>query len=169
MGWDWSRSVDTSRPGYYRWTQWILTRLFAAGLMYQAEAPVVWCPSCLTVLAREQTEPPRARAVCERCATPVTERKMRQWFLRITAYAERLLAGLDDLDWPERAKRLQRQWIGRSEGREIDFGDLTVFTTRPDTLPAVTFLAVPAGHPAEGELGRIPLAGSRYRWWPPTT
>ena len=100
----------------------------------------------------------------------VTEREMRQWFLRTTAYAERLLAGLDDLDWPERAKRLQREWIGRSEGREVDFGDLTVFTTRPDTLPAVTFLAVPAGHPAAGTApapparwGDLAGAGSRLR------
>src|SRR5207244_7966870 len=108
MGWDWSRSIDTSQPGYYRWTQWILTRLFGAGLMYQAEAPVVWCPSCLTVLAREQTETVGGQAVCERCSTPVTERQMRQWFLRTTAYADRLLAGLESLDWPERAKRLQR-------------------------------------------------------------
>jgi leucyl-tRNA synthetase len=113
MAWDWSRVIDTSRPDYYRWTQWVLTRLFDAGLMYQAEAPVVWCPSCLTVLAREQTE--RDGTVCERCDTPVTERSMKQWFLRITNFADRLLDGLDGLDWPERAKRLQRQWIGRSE------------------------------------------------------
>ena len=130
--WDWSRTLDTSDPAYYRWTQWVLVQLFRAGLMYQADAPVLWCPSCVTVLAREQTEDER----CERCGSRVVERVMRQWFLRMTAYADRLLAGLDDLDWPARAKRLQRAWIGRSEGREIDFGDLTVFTTRPDTLPA---------------------------------
>ena len=160
MAWDWSRVIDTSKPEYYRWTQWILTRLFTAGLMYQAEAPVVWCPSCLTVLAREQTEGPAADAVCERCATRVTERKMRQWFLRTTAYADRLLAGLDDLDWPDGAKRLQRQWIGRSEGWEIDFGDLTIFTTRPETLPAVTFIAVPIGNPAAGGTRPHPLTGA---------
>jgi leucyl-tRNA synthetase len=155
MAWDWSRSIDTSDPRYYRWTQWILTRMFDAGLMYRAEAPVLWCPSCLTVLAREQTEGDR----CERCGAAVTERRMRQWFLRITRYADRLLDGLDDLDWPERAKRLQRQWIGRSEGREIDFGDITVFTTRPDTLPAATFLAVAPGHPAKGGSRPHPLTG----------
>lgn len=160
MAWDWSRCIDTSQPGYYRWTQWVLTKLFGAGLLYQAEAPVVWCPSCLTVLAREQTELIAGDTVCERCSTPVTERDMRQWFLRITAYAERLLAGLDELDWPERAKRLQRQWIGRSEGREIDFGDLKVFTTRPDTLPAVTFIAVPPGHPAVGTTRGHPISGA---------
>ena len=156
--WDWSRSVDTSRPEYYRWTQWILVRLFEAGLMYQAEAPVVWCPACLTVLAREQTE--RDGTVCERCDTPVTERVMTQWFLRITAYADRLDAGLDRLDWPDRARRSQRRWIGRSEGWEIDFGDLTVFTTRPDTLPAVTFIAVPDGHPAAGGTRPHPLTAA---------
>jgi leucyl-tRNA synthetase len=157
MAWDWSRSVDTSDPGYYRWTQWILARLFEAGLMYQAEAPVLWCPSCLTVLAREQTE--RDGTVCERCDTPVVERVMTQWFLRITDYAERLHNGLGVLDWPERAKRLQRRWIGRSEGRVITFGDLEVFTTRPDTLPAVTFVAVPVGHPAAGTTVPHPLTG----------
>jgi leucyl-tRNA synthetase len=156
MDWDWSRCVDTSDPRYYRWTQWILTRLFGAGLMYRATAPVVWCPTCLTVLAREQTEGDR----CERCGTAVTERQMRQWFLRTTAYADRLLDGLEGLDWPERAKRLQRQWIGRSSGLEIDFGDVTVFTTRPETLPAVTFLAVPSGHPAAGGTRPHPLTGA---------
>lgn len=113
MAWDWGRSISTSDPGYYRWTQWLLARFFEAGLLYQAEAPVIWCPSCLTVLAREQTE--AEGAVCERCETRVTEKVMTQWFLRITSYADRLLDGLDDLDWPEWAKRLQRQWIGRSE------------------------------------------------------
>ncbi|MEN8239792.1 MAG: leucine--tRNA ligase [Actinomycetota bacterium] len=158
MAWDWSRMVDTSRPEYYRWTQWILVRLFDAGLLYRAEAPVIWCPSCLTVLAREQTE--REGTVCERCESVVTSKVMTQWFLRITQYADRLLAGLDDLDWPDRAKRLQRQWIGQSEGTEIAFGDLTVFTTRPDTLPAVTFLAVPPGHPAAGGTRPHPLTGA---------
>ncbi|MDJ0663006.1 MAG: class I tRNA ligase family protein [Acidimicrobiia bacterium] len=156
--WDWSRAIDTSKPEYYRWTQWTLVQLFKAGLMYQAEAPVIWCPSCLTVLAREQTD--RDGTVCERCGSPVTERVMKQWFLRTTHYADRLLSGLDDLEWPDRSKRLQRQWIGRSEGRDIDFGDLTVFTTRPDTLPAVTFIAVPAGHPAAGSTRRHPTSGA---------
>ena len=163
MAWDWRHLIDTSRPDYYRWTQWIFLQLFRAGLAYQAEAPVLWCPSCLTVLAREQTE--RDGSTCERCGTIVAERVMRQWFLRITAYADRLLDGLEHLDWPERAKRLQRRWIGRSQGWEIDFGlvgggeRLTVFTTRPDTLLGVSFLAVPAGHPAAG--GRVchPLTG----------
>jgi leucyl-tRNA synthetase len=155
--WDWSRVIDTSDPAYYRWTQWLLVQLFGAGLMYQADAPVLWCPSCLTVLAREQTEDDGTR--CERCASVVVERVMRQWFLRITAYAERLLSGLDHLDWPERSKRLQRAWIGKRAGVEIGFGDLVVFTTRPEALPAATFLAVPPGHPAAGTTRPHPLTG----------
>ena len=110
VGWDWSRVLSTSSPEYYRWTQWLFLRLWEAGLAYEAEAPVLWCPSCATVLAAEQVEDDR----CERCSTLVTQRVMRQWFLRITAYAERLLDGLDGLDWPARAKRGQRQWIGRT-------------------------------------------------------
>jgi leucyl-tRNA synthetase len=104
--WDWT-GVVTSDPSYYRWTQWLFVQLFRAGLVYQAEAPVVWCPSCATVLAHEQVEDGR----CERCATAVTERVMRQWFLRITAYRDRLVAGLEALDWPERAKNTQRRWV----------------------------------------------------------
>ncbi len=163
MAWDWRAVVDTSKPDYYRWTQWILVRLFEAGLLYQAEAPVTWCPSCLTVLAREQTE--EGGTTCERCGSLVTERVLTQWFLRITAYADRLVDGLDALDWPDHAKRLQRQWIGRSEGREIAFAlvdpidgenHVTVFTTRPDTLLGVTFLAVPVGSPLAGTTVRHP-------------
>ncbi len=111
--WDWSREVSTSDPGYYRWTQWILVQLFKAGLMYRAEAPVIWCPSCLTVLAREQTD--NNGTTCERCDSPVEERVLEQWFLRITAYADRLLDGLQGLDWPERSKKLQTQWIGKTQ------------------------------------------------------
>ena len=110
-GWDWSRQVSTSDADYYRWTQWLFLRLFGAGLAYQDEAPVTWCPSCQTVLAREQTEGDR----CERCDTVVTERVMRQWFARITRYADRLLDGLSGLDWPERSRRIQRDWIGKTE------------------------------------------------------
>ncbi len=130
-GWTWDTAVTTSEPDYYRWTQWVFLRLFDAGLAYQAESPVLWCPSCQTVLAREQVEPMAnvrwnvdenvneaphigdGGGRCERCDTPVVERVMRQWFLRITAYADRLLAGLHDLDWPAKAKNRQRAWIGR--------------------------------------------------------
>ncbi|HUP84896.1 MAG TPA: class I tRNA ligase family protein [Acidimicrobiales bacterium] len=180
MAWDWRYALDTSKPQYYRWTQWLLVRRFEAGLLYQAEAPVTWCPSCLTVLAREQTETVRGESVCERCTTPVTERVLTQWFLRITAYADRLVDGLDALDWPERAKRLQRQWIGRSQGREIDFPlapprsgradrpngstspprTIGVFTTRPDTIDGVTFLAVPVGSPLAGSTVVHPRTGA---------
>jgi leucyl-tRNA synthetase len=111
-GWSWDSTLITSDPAYYRWTQWIFLRLFDAGLAYRAEAPVQWCPSCRTVLAREQIE----GDACERCATPVVKRVMRQWFLRITAFADRLVDGLEDLDWPEKAKNRQRAWIGRTVG-----------------------------------------------------
>jgi leucyl-tRNA synthetase len=147
--WDWSREIVTSDPSYYRWTQWIFVKLYRAGLAVRRDASVVWCPSCLTVLANEQLEGDQ----CERCGTRVVQRTMLQWFLRITAYAEELLRGLDDLDWPESAKRAQREWIGRSEGVEIDFEvpdkglRLTTFTTRLDTLFGVTFLVLPPEHP----------------------
>jgi leucyl-tRNA synthetase len=159
--WDWSREVVTSDPRYYRWTQWIFLQLYRAGLAERREAPAVWCPSCLTVLAFEQVEGDR----CERCGTEVTERVMRQWFLRITAFADRLLAGLEDLDWPEFSKRGQREWIGRSRGVEVDFrlagsGDtVSTFTTRPDTLFGVTFLAVPVGSPLAAERAIHPATG----------
>ncbi|MCP3998573.1 MAG: class I tRNA ligase family protein [bacterium] len=117
--WDWSRMVRTSDASYYRWTQWILVKLFKAGLMYQDEAAVLWCPSCLTVLAREQTE--RNGSVCERCDTPVENRVLTQWFLRTTAYADRLLAGLSDVDWPDNAKRLQERWIGREVDGKVRY------------------------------------------------
>jgi leucyl-tRNA synthetase len=157
--WDWSREVVTSDPTYYRWTQWVFLKLYRAGLAVRKEAPAVWCPSCLTVLAFEQLEGDR----CERCGSEVTTRVMKQWFLRLTAYADQLLDGLDELDWPELAKDLQREWIGRSEGVEIDFvvatGDtVPVFTTRPDTLFGATFVAVAPDHPLALTLG---AAGGR--------
>ena len=177
--WDWSHEVVTSDPAYYRWTQWVFLRLHEAGLAEWREAPVVWCPSCLTVLANEQLEGDR----CERCGTQVTEVVMRQWFLRMTVYADRLLEGLDALDWAESAKRQQRAWIGRSAGVEIDFeaedgGRLTAFTTRPGTLGGATFLAVPtpgatlAGQARGGTGGRFtgrhalhPVTGRRLPVW----
>jgi leucyl-tRNA synthetase len=153
--WDWDHEVVTSDPAYYRWTQWVFLRLYEAGLAEWREAPVVWCPSCLTVLANEQLEGDR----CERCGTQVTEAVMRQWFLRMTVYADRLLDGLDALDWAESAKRQQRAWIGRSTGTEIDFdtedgGRLPAFTTRPGTLGGATFLAVPTPGAALAGSGR---------------
>ena len=147
--WAWGQELATSDPAYYRWTQWVFLRLYRAGLAVRREAPVIWCPSCLTVLAHEQLEGDR----CERCSSRVTTRVTRQWFLRITAYADELVGGLDEVDWPELAKRLQREWIGRSAGVEVDFpvprlaSRLAVFTTRVDTLYGVTFLVVPPEHP----------------------
>ncbi|MCL6431559.1 MAG: leucine--tRNA ligase [Anaerolineae bacterium] len=146
---DWTYAVDTSRPEYYRWTQWIFLRLYKAGLAYRARAPVNWCPTCLTVLANEQV----IGGLCERCDSTVVQREMEQWFLRITAYADRLLAGHAEADFPEVTVTLQRNWIGRSEGAEIVFRavngpDIPVFTTRPDTLFGATYLVLAPEHPA---------------------
>ena len=163
VAWDWGHEVVTSDPSYYRWTQWLFLRLYREGLAVRRAAPAVWCPSCLTVLANEQLEGDH----CERCGTRVTWRTMREWFLRITAYADELLDGLDALDWPESAKRLQREWIGRSHGVEVDFeleggGRLATFTTRPDTLFGATFLAVPPERPDLAALATKWLPGHRW-------
>ena len=145
---DWSRQVDTTDPGYFKWTQWIFLKLFEAGLAYQAEVPVNWCPALGTVLANEEVIDGKS----ERGGHPVERRPMRQWMLRITAYAERLLRGVDDLDWAEGIKAMQRNWIGRSEGAEVDFElvghdhKLRVYTTRPDTLFGATYMVVAPEH-----------------------
>lgn len=146
---DWSREVNTTDPEYYRWTQWIFLQLFKKGLAYESYAPINWCPSCKTGLANEDVENGR----CERCGTLVEKKPMRQWILKITDYAEQLLADLDGLNWPESTKEAQRQWIGKSEGAEIDFqvsnsnDVITVFTTRPDTLYGVTYVVVAPEYP----------------------
>jgi leucyl-tRNA synthetase len=146
---DWSHQVSTTDPAYYRWTQWIFVQLYRAGLAYQKEAPVNWCPSCNTVLAAEQAE----GGVCERCGTSVEQRAMRQWFFRITAYAQQLLDNLAWIDWSEITKNAQERWIGRSEGAEVDFpvvghpDTLRVFTTRPDTLWGATYMVLAPEHP----------------------
>jgi leucyl-tRNA synthetase len=146
---DWTHEVDTTDPAYYRWTQWIFLRLFRAGLAYRAEAEVNWCPSCKTVLADEQTEGGR----CERCESEVQRRSMTQWFLRITAYAQRLLDNLDRIDWSDVTREAQRRWIGRTEGADIILNvsgmsdSVTVFTTRPETLWGATFLVLAPGNP----------------------
>jgi len=148
--WAWDLELRTDDPSYYRWTQWIFLRLLRAGLAERRQSPVVWCPSCLTVLAFEQVDGGR----CERCGTEVTTKVMKQWFLRTTAYADKLLDTLGGLDWPDLSKRLQREWIGRSPGADVQFaatGDpgtrLTAFTTRLDTLFGVTFVAIAPEHP----------------------
>ncbi|HPP11584.1 MAG TPA: leucine--tRNA ligase, partial [bacterium] len=149
---DWTREINTSSPEYYRWTQWIFLQMYCSGLAYRKEMPVNWCPRDKTVLANEEVIEGR----CERCQSKVTKRQLPQWMLKITAYAERLLADLDRLSWPEKVKQMQRNWIGRSEGASIVFKvltgsgqsrDLTVFTTRPDTLFGATYVVLAPEHP----------------------
>jgi leucyl-tRNA synthetase len=149
FSYDWSRELATTDPGYIRWTQWIFLKLFERGLAYQAEVAVNWCPAQGTVLANEEVKDGKYVDTGE----PVERRLMRQWMLKITAYADRLLADLDELDWPDGIKAMQRNWIGRSEGAEVNFvladsGEiLTVYTTRPDTLWGATFIVLSPEHP----------------------
>ncbi len=154
----WDHEVITCAPEYYRWNQWFFVQFFKRGLAYRKFAPVDWCPSCNTTLAREQVVGDDRR--CERCDTPVIKRDLHQWLLKITAYAEELL-DFSKMEWPERVETLQRNWIGRSEGAEVVFqaerptGDpalITVFTTRPDTLGGATFLVLAPEHPLVAEL-----------------
>jgi len=154
FAYDWTRELATCTPDYYRWEQWFFTQLFDKGLVYKKTAPVNWCPHDQTVLANEQVEDGR----CWRCDTPVIRKEIPQWFMKITDYAEELLNDLDKLEhWPERVVAMQRNWIGRSEGVEVHFGvkdhdePLKVFTTRPDTLMGVTYVAVAAEHPLAQE------------------
>jgi len=145
---DWTREVDTSSADYYGWTQWIFLKLHEQGLAYMAEVPVNWCPALGTVLANEEVQDGKYVETGD----PVERRMMRQWMLRITAYAQRLLEDLDTLDWPEGVLEMQRQWIGRSEGAEVHFqiGDspesFTVYTTRPDTLWGATYCVLAPEH-----------------------
>eukprot|EP00850_Spirogloea_muscicola_P014331 SM000102S09189 [mRNA] locus=s102:118556:132683:+ [translate_table: standard] len=154
FSYDWQREISTTEPAYYKWTQWIFLQLFKRGLAYQAEVPVNWCPALGTVLANEEV----IDGLSERGSHPVIRKPMRQWMLRITAYADRLLDDLDGVDWPESIKDMQRNWIGRSEGAEVDFRILgrdesctafmlKVFTTRPDTLCGATYVVVAPEHP----------------------
>ena len=149
FSYDWDREVDTSSAEYYRWTQWIFLKLFNQGLAYEAESPINWCPSCKTGLANEEVK----EGCCERCGTKVTRKRIRQWILKITAYAERLLDDLDGLDWPEPVKLMQRNWIGRSEGANVFFNiegfddKLEIYTTRPDTLFGATYMVLSPEHP----------------------
>jgi len=145
----WGREVDTTDPGYYRWTQWIFLQLYKRGLAEKRKAPVNWCPSCKTVLADEQVIGGR----CERCDSEITHRDLEQWFFKITAYAERLLKNLDWIDWSPVVVTAQRNWIGRSEGLQTSFPvegadeSITFFTTRPDTIFGVTFMVLAPEHP----------------------
>ncbi len=154
LSYDWDREFSTTDPDYYRWTQWIFLKLFERGLAYQAEVPVNWCPALGTVLANEEVKD----GVYVETGDPVERRLMKQWMLRITAYADRLLEDLDSLDWPESVKEMQRNWIGRSEGARVVFdiqgsdAKLEVFTTRPDTLFGCTFCVLAPEHPMVMEL-----------------
>ena len=154
FSYDWDRCVITCTPDYYKWTQWIFLQLYKKGLAYEAETPINWCPSCLTGLANEEVK----EGHCDRCGAQVTHKVIRQWILKITAYGDRLLEDLDGLDWPDSVKAMQRNWIGRSEGAEVDFTvadsdgkptdqKLRVYTTRCDTLFGATYMVVSPEHP----------------------
>ena len=160
---DWSRRLHTSDPEYYRWTQWLFQQFHAKGLAYRKDSPVNWCPKDQTVLANEQV----VNGACERCGTPVTKKSLNQWYFRITEYADQLLEDMDQLEghWPERVLAMQRNWIGRSSGARVDFRipaeggrserEVSVFTTRPDTLYGNTFLVVAADADLALELSLI--------------
>ena len=145
---DWDYEIKTCLPDYYKWTQWLFLQLYKHGLAYRKEAPVNWCPSCNTVLANEQVK----EGECERCHTPVIRKNLTQWFFKITDYSEELLSGLDKLDWPEKTRLMQKNWIGKSFGSEVDFetesGEkFTVFTTRADTIYGVSYVVLAPEHP----------------------
>ena len=145
---DWDMEVNTTDPSFYKWTQWIFVKMFKAGLAYEKEMPINWCPSCKTGLANEEV----VNGKCERCGADVTKKNLKQWMLKITAYADRLLNDLDKLDWPEKVKKMQTDWIGKSYGAEVDFPvdgrdeKITVYTTRPDTLHGATFMVLAPEH-----------------------
>lgn len=137
---DWDYEIKTCMPDYYKWTQWCFLQLYKKGLAYRKKSPVNWCPECNTVLANEQV----IDGECERCHTTVVRKNLTQWFFKITDYAERLLEGLDKIDWPEKTKLMQKNWIGKSKGAQVTFkikggGEFTVFTTRVDTLFGCTY------------------------------
>lgn len=145
---DWDKEVNTTDPKFYKWTQWIFVQMFKKGLAYEKEMPLNWCPSCKCVLANEEA----TNGVCERCGSQVTKKNLRQWMLKITAYADRLLDDLNQLDWPDKVKKMQTDWIGRSYGAEVAFKvvgsdkELVVYTTRPDTLYGATFMVISPEH-----------------------
>lgn len=180
LSYDWDHEIDTSSPEFYKWTQWLFIELFKKDLAYKKKAPVNWCPKDETVLANEQV----VDGKCERCDTPVIQKELDQWFFKITAYTDRLISGLDDIDWPEDVKIQQKNWIGKSEGRTIEFEverevdstplTIKVFTTRPDTLNSATFLAVASKQKTEltekwgkftGKYAINPLNGERLPIW----
>lgn len=145
---DWDMEVNTTDPNYYKWTQWVFVQMFKKGLAYEKEMPINWCPSCKTGLANEEV----VNGKCERCGADVTKKNLKQWMLKITAYADRLLDDLDTLDWPEKVKKMQTEWIGKSYGAEVNFKvdgldeEIVVYTTRPDTLHGATFMVLAPEH-----------------------
>ena len=151
---DWDMEVNTTDPEFYKWTQWIFVKMFKEGLAYEKQMPINWCPSCKTGLANEEV----VDGKCERCGEDVTKKNLKQWMLKITKYAERLLADLDKLDWPEKVKKMQADWIGKSYGAEVLFkvdgkdDEITVYTTRPDTLYGATFMVLAPEHPLAASL-----------------
>ena len=151
---DWDMEVNTTDPEFYKWTQWIFVKMFKAGLAYEKQMPINWCPSCKTGLANEEV----VNGCCERCGASVTKKNLKQWMLKITAYADRLLADLDKLDWPTKVKKMQADWIGKSYGAEVDFDvdgsdkSIKVYTTRPDTLYGATFMVLAPEHALASEL-----------------
>ena len=161
LSYDWDREVATCKPDYYRWMQWIFIQFYKKGLAYKKDNPVNWCPSCQTVLANEQV----VDGKCERCKSPVTKKSLSQWYFKITDYADRLLANLDELPgWPEKVKIMQKNWIGKSHGAQITFPidgfdkAMDVYTTRADTLYGVTYMVMAPEHPYISEL----VAGTEY-------
>lgn len=176
LSYDWDREIDTSSPDFYKWTQWLFILMSKRGLAYKKKAPVNWCPKDETVLANEQV----IDGKCERCETSVIQKELDQWFFKITAYADRLISGLNDIDWPEDIKIQQRNWIGKSEGRTIEFEvessgkKIRAFTTRPETLNSATFLAVASKEKTKltekwgqftGQYALNPLNGERLPIW----
>lgn len=158
LNYDWDREINTTEPEYFKWTQWIFIQLFKKGLAYVEEKPVWFCPDLGTVLANEEVIETKEGPISERGSFPVERRPIRQWVLKITNYADKLLSGLESLDWPESTKRLQANWIGRSEGARITFSidgyseSIDVFTTRPDTLNGATYLVLAPEHPLVSKL-----------------
>jgi len=153
FSYDWDREINTTDPEYYKWTQWIFLKLFEKGLAYKKLLPINWCPSCKTGLANEEV----VDGKCERCGAETTKKNIDQWVLKITDYADKLLEGLDEIDWPDKIKEMQKNWIGRSEGWEIKFlvnnsKEVSVFTTRIDTLFGCTYLVLAPEHPLINEL-----------------
>ena len=154
FGYDWDREINTTDPAYYKWTQWIFLQLFKKGLAYEATKPINWCPKCKTGLANEEV----FQGKCDRCETPIEKKNLKQWMLKITAYGDKLLSDLSGTDWPQSTRLMQENWIGRSEGAEVDFelpslGEkLKIFTTRPDTLYGATYMVLAPEHPFTARL-----------------